>query len=59
MQRAPFAASKVVAVTISVVNASTRFRCDRQTDFACRGIARDDDERFAVVATAIRTKKRR
>ncbi|QIK75863.1 MXAN_6640 family putative metalloprotease [Nocardioides piscis] len=59
VQRAPFAASKVVAVTISIVNASTRFRCGRQTDFACRGIARDDDERFTVVATAIRTRKRR
>ena len=51
--RAPFSARRVKAVTVTVVNASTRFDCRQRTQFACAGSARDDDRRFTVRARAV------
>ena len=55
---APFSASRVTAVTVSFANVSTRFRCRQGTDFVCRGIALDDNERFTILARAIKKKRR-
>ena len=54
----PFSSAKVAAVTVSFANVSTRFRCGKRTNFACRGKARDDNERFTIVAKAVRKKRR-
>jgi hypothetical protein len=47
----PFTVEKVEAVSLTLVNASTRFRCDKDTpDWSCFGIPRDQDQPFAVTA---------
>ena len=47
----PFTVEKVEAVSLTLVNASTRFRCDKDTpDWSCFGIPRDQDEQFALTA---------
>jgi hypothetical protein len=51
--RVPFSARRVKAVTVTVVNASTRFSCRQRTQFACAGSARDDDQHFTVRARAV------
>lgn len=56
---APFSAARIVAVTVSVANVSTRFRCGQATDFVCQGTALDDNRKFTVVAKAVKPKKRR
>jgi hypothetical protein len=45
---------KVAAVSVTLVNASTRLRCDRGTGLACRGIPLDDKQRFAVTARVVK-----
>jgi len=55
----PFRSGEILAVTTTMANVSTRFRCGRDTDFACRGTARDDDVPFAVSATAVKVKRKR
>ena len=44
-------------VVVVVANASTRSRCGRSTHFACRGIPRDDAQRFDVRVTLARPKR--
>ena len=39
---------KVAVVSVTLVNASTRYRCGKRTVLACRGLALDDKSRFAV-----------
>lgn len=56
---APFSSRKVLAVTVSFANVSTRFRCNRGTDSACSGEAVDDDRSFTVTAKAVKKRKRR
>ncbi|GAA5117574.1 hypothetical protein GCM10023339_28630 [Alloalcanivorax gelatiniphagus] len=41
---------KVGAVSVSLINGSTRYRCDRDTVLACGGKPLDDKARFAVKA---------
>jgi hypothetical protein len=55
----PFSSSKILAVTVSFANVSTRFRCGRGTDFVCAGKALDDRKKFTIVAKAVKPKKRR
>ena len=38
----PFSRKKVKAVYVSLVNASTRFKCFKQTRFSCQGLPIDD-----------------
>lgn len=47
-----FSRRKVKKVTVTMVNASTRFRCFRQTSFSCEGKPRDDGLRFKIKAAA-------
>jgi hypothetical protein len=47
-----FSRRKVRKVTITVANASTRFRCFRQTSWSCRGNPKDDGAVFKVKAVA-------
>ncbi len=49
-----FGAGTVAQVVVTLVNTSTRYRCHRDTSFACGGEPRDDAARFAVEATAVR-----
>ncbi|WP_322936694.1 MXAN_6640 family putative metalloprotease [Nocardioides bizhenqiangii] len=44
----------VARVVVTLVNTSSRYRCGRRTMFACRGVPRDDDARFQVIARLIR-----
>lgn len=41
---------KVKVVTVTLVNASTRYRCLQGAAYACNGTPRDDHQRFRVVA---------
>ena len=54
-----FSSVKVVAVTVSFANVSTRFRCGRGTDSVCGGTALDDRTRFTIVSKAVKAKSRR
>jgi hypothetical protein len=47
-------ADNVRSVVVTVVNASTRFRCDKLTLYSCGGVPRDDDRRFTVEARIVR-----
>lgn len=47
--RVSFDNRKVAAVSVTLVNASTRYRCGRRTALACRGLPMDDKARFAVL----------
>ncbi len=38
-------------VTVTLANASTRYRCGRATLLACQGISRDDRRRFGLTAS--------
>ncbi len=52
--RVSFDKRKVAAVSVTLVNASTRYRCGKRTVLACRGLALDDKARFAVVGRVTR-----
>lgn len=45
-----FSRRAVKKVTVTMVNASTRFRCFRQTSFSCEGVAKDDALPFSIKA---------
>lgn len=45
-----FGAARVRSVVVTLVNGSTRYRCDAGTTYACAGRPRDDDRRFRVTA---------
>ncbi|EON24617.1 MULTISPECIES: MXAN_6640 family putative metalloprotease [Nocardioides] len=55
----PFSSAKVAAVTVSIANVSTRFRCNKGTNFACHGRAIDENKKFAIVTKAVKKRKRR
>jgi hypothetical protein len=44
----PFGRTSVRSVAVTVANASTRYRCNRGTSYACAGQSRDDGRRYAV-----------
>ena len=43
-----FDGRKVIVVSVTLVNASTRYRCNRGTALACQGKPLDDKQRFSV-----------
>ncbi len=45
---------RVRDVVVTLVNASTRYRCGKDLHFACGGVPRDDSRAFRVVAEAVR-----
>lgn len=47
-KKVSFNSKKVVMVTVTLVNASTRYRCNKGTTLSCRGIPLDDKMRFSV-----------
>ena len=49
-----FNKSKVAAVSVTLVNASTRFKCQQRTYLACAGRSRDDRLRFKVGARVVK-----
>lgn len=50
MKKVAFDNRKVGAVSVSLINGSTRYRCGRDTVLACQGKPLDDKLRFAVKA---------
>ncbi|MGA8256228.1 MAG: MXAN_6640 family putative metalloprotease [Nocardioides sp.] len=50
----PFGARQVATATVTLVNASTRYRCATDTFFSCHGTPRDQDLRFALSARLTR-----
>lgn len=50
----PFSAGQVQSVDVSLVNASTRYRCWRGTSYACQGRSRDDGRRYRITFRAFR-----
>jgi hypothetical protein len=44
--KVPFGQSTVKAIYVTLVNASTRFRCDRQSSYSCAGLPIDDGRSF-------------
>ncbi|MCY7401543.1 MAG: DUF6055 domain-containing protein [Nocardioides sp.] len=49
-----FDSGRVGAVTVTLVNASTRYACNRRTLLACGGKPLDDKARFSVVGRAVK-----
>ncbi len=50
----PFSAGRVRSVTITLANASTRFRCQQGESYSCEGTPRDDGKRFQVKLDVLR-----
>lgn len=50
----PFSSRRVKDVSVTPVNASTRYRCWRGTSYACAGVSRDDGRRFTLRLRAFR-----
>ncbi len=50
----PFSARQVATVTVTLANASTRYRCGKDTFFSCQGTPRDQGQRFGVTAMLLR-----
>ncbi|GAA1931184.1 hypothetical protein GCM10009737_36450 [Nocardioides lentus] len=49
-----FASARVSEVTLTLVNASRRYRCFTGSTFSCQGTPRDDGSAFTLTATAVR-----
>ncbi|MDN4174251.1 hypothetical protein QWY28_14905 [Nocardioides sp. SOB77] len=49
-----FNAKKVSGVTITLANASTRYRCFKGTNLSCRGLSRDQGRTFALKVAAVK-----
>ena len=46
--RVSFDGRKVFAVSVTLVNGSTRYTCNKKTVLACQGKPLDDKQRFSV-----------
>ncbi|MGA8845274.1 MAG: MXAN_6640 family putative metalloprotease [Nocardioides sp.] len=53
-KKVPFSSGKVRSVSVTMASASTRYRCDSGSGFACEGRPRDNRQPFAVSASASR-----
>ena len=51
-KKVPFDGRKVAAVSVSLINASTRYACNKRTYLACAGKPVDDKLRFSVTGRA-------
>lgn len=49
-----FGGKQVAAVSVTLVNASTRYRCGRNTVLACKGLPLDDKARFTVTGRVVK-----
>ena len=49
-----FDKTKVGAVSVTLVNASTRYKCNKRTVLACSGKPLDDKGRFSVVGRVVK-----
>lgn len=49
-----FNRTKVTKVTLTLVNASTRFVCKQGSTFSCGGVARDEPEKFVFTVLVLR-----
>ncbi|PVG83281.1 hypothetical protein DDE18_08265 [Nocardioides gansuensis] len=54
-----FSARKVAAVFVTAANASTRYKCGKESPFACQGASRDDQKAFKIKGSAVKVKKKR
>lgn len=54
MSEVAFSSRRIASVTVTLANASTRYRCARTTPYSCAGTPRDQDLRFRVTARAYR-----
>lgn len=54
-ERVRFGSSQVRGVTLTLVNGSTRFYCDRGTQASCHGASRDDRLPFSYRIRAVRS----
>ena len=52
--KVPFTSKKVGAISVTLVNASTRFKCNKNTVLACGGKPLDDKARFTVVGRVVK-----
>jgi hypothetical protein len=50
----PFASGKISRVTVTLANASTRFACNRGTNYSCKGKSRDNNRKFHVEVSAVK-----
>lgn len=53
--RLPFSRTAARWISVTAVNGSARYRCDRGTMFACSGVPRDDGQRVVVTARITRS----
>ncbi|WP_374455708.1 MXAN_6640 family putative metalloprotease [Nocardioides sp.] len=53
-KKVTFDNKRVSAVSVTLVNASTRYACGKKTVLACQGKPQDDDERFSVVGSVVK-----
>lgn len=49
-----FGGSRISGVTITLANASTRYRCYQGTNLSCRGKSRDQNKKFSVQVKAVK-----
>ena len=54
VKKVAFSSRAVRSVSVTLANASTRYRCDSRTGFACEGRPLDQGQRFTVEAKARR-----
>ena len=54
-KKVPFDGRKVAAVSVTLVNASTRYACNKRTYLACAGKPVDDKLRFSVTGRATKS----
>lgn len=53
-KKVAFSNKRVGAVSVTLVNASTRYKCGKDTVLACRGVPLDDKERFSVKGKVVK-----
>jgi hypothetical protein len=53
-KKVSFDNKRVSAVSVTLVNASTRYACGKKTVLACQGKPQDDRERFSVVGSVVK-----
>lgn len=53
-RRVDLTRGRVRSVEVVLANASTRYDCDRRSQFACRGLPLDDEQSFDVTLSVVR-----
>jgi hypothetical protein len=52
--KVPFSSRKVRNVTVTLANASTRFKCWKGTNYSCRGKAKDNGKKYQLKVVAFK-----